>query len=421
MWLMAVRIRWRRRLISGPSRARCARAIPTGRWWRHTARSAGAALFVALALFACKPAPPPPDKLTLATADFADLPGWPQDDPAPALAALRRSCAPLLLSKQPPTAPLGNGVAGTIGDWQPICAAVAALETSADGSAARAFFETWFRPWRAGNNGKSDGLFTGYYEPELRGARLAGGTYTTPLLHRPPDLVMVELGLFRPAWRGERIAGRVVEGRLKPYESRAEIEKGALDRLHLGFLWVDDPVDAFFLQIQGSGRVRLEDGTLLRVGYDGQNGQPYVPIGRLLVERNALPKDGVSMQAIRAWIKGHPEEGKALMAENPSYVFFREMKGEGPVGAQGVVLTAGRSLAVDREFVPLGVPIYLDAGDDLRRMVIAQDTGGAIRGPVRGDLFWGAGAEAEARAGTMKARGGYFLLLPKTVMPVPSS
>jgi peptidoglycan lytic transglycosylase A len=336
------------------------------------------------------------------------------------MAALRRSCAPLLLSKQPATAPLGNGVAGTIGDWQPICSAAAALEASGDSGGARLFFESWFRPWRAGNNGQSEGLFTGYYEPELRGARLAGGAYTTPLLRRPSDLVMVELGLFRPAWRGERIAGRVVEGRLKPYESRAEIDKGALDRLHLGFLWVDDPVDAFFLQIQGSGRIRLEDGTLLRVGYDGQNGHPYVPIGRLLVERNALPKDGASMQAIRAWIKAHPEEGKALMAENPSYVFFREMKGEGPVGAQGVVLTAGRSLAVDREFVPLGVPIYLDAGDDLRRIVVAQDTGGAIRGPVRGDLFWGAGAEAEARAGTMKARGRYFLLLPKTVTPPTS-
>lgn len=331
------------------------------------------------------------------------------------MAALRRSCAPLLLSKQPASAPLGNGIAGTIADWQPICAAAAALEAAGDG--ARLFFETWFRPWEAANNGRSEGLFTGYYEPELRGARIAGGAYTTPLLRRPSDLVMVELGLFRPAWRGERIAGRVVEGRLKPYESRAEIEKGALDRLHLGFLWVDDPVDAFFLQIQGSGRIRLEDGTLLRVGYDGQNGHPYVPIGRLLVERNALPKDGVSMQAIRAWIKDHPEEGKVLMTENPSYVFFREMKGEGPVGAQGVVLTAGRSLAVDREFVPLGVPIYLDAGEDLRRMVVAQDTGGAIRGPVRGDLFWGAGADAEARAGTMKARGRYFLLLPKTVTP----
>jgi membrane-bound lytic murein transglycosylase A len=348
---------------------------------------------------------------------FADLPDWQQDDAAPALAALRRSCAPLLLSKQPASAPLGNGVAGTIGDWQPICAVVASTEADVGAAAARTFFETWFRPWRAGNNGESEGLFTGYYEPELRGARSAGGTYTTPLLHRPSDLVMVELGLFRPAWRGERIAGRVVEGRLKPYESRAEIEKGALDRQHLGFLWVDDPVDVFFLQIQGSGRIRLEDGTLLRVGYDGQNGHPYVPIGRLLVERSALPKDGVSMQAIRAWIKAHPDEGKALMDENPSYVFFREMKGEGPVGAQGVVLTAGRSLAVDREFVPLGVPIYLDAGDDLRRLVIAQDTGGAIRGPVRGDLFWGAGAEAEARAGTMKARGRYYLLLPKTVTP----
>jgi membrane-bound lytic murein transglycosylase A len=319
-----------------------------------------------------------------------------------------------LLAKQPPSAPLGNGAAGTIGDWQPICAAAALLDAG-DGAAARGFFEAWFRPWRAGNNGNKEGLFTGYYEAELKGARSPGEGYATPLLRRPPDLVMVELGLFRPAWRGERIAGRVVDGRLKPYESRADIEKGALDRYRLAFLWVDDPVDAFFLQIQGSGRVQLADGSLVRVGYDGQNGQPYVAIGRLLVDRGFMTKDEASMQAIRAWIKTHPAEGKALMAENPSYVFFREIRGDGPIGAEGVVLTPGRSLAVDRDFVPLGVPVFVDAGDGLRRLMVAQDTGGAIRGPVRGDLFWGAGADAEARAGTLKARGSYYLLLPKTV------
>ena len=228
---------------------------------------------------------------------------------------------------------------------------------------------------------------------------------------------MVELGLFRPAWRGERIAGRVVDGRLKPYDGRAEIERGALDRYHLAFLWVDDPVAAFFLQIQGSGRVRLPDGSIVRVGYDGQNGQPYVAIGKLLVERGVLAKEAVSMQAIRAWITAHPEAGKALMAENPSYVFFREVTGDGPIGSEGVVLTPGRSLAVDRSFVPLGVPVFLDAGPGLQRLMVAQDTGGAIRGPVRGDVFWGAGAEAETRAGAMRARGVYYLLLPKSVTP----
>ncbi len=232
---------------------------------------------------------------------------------------------------------------------------------------------------------------------------------------------MVELGLFRPAWRGERIGGRVEAGQLKPYATRAEIERGALAKRDLELFWVDDPVDAFFLHIQGSGRIRLPDGAVARIGYDGQNGRPYVPIGRILAERGALARDDVSMQTIRAWLAAQPGEAAALMDENPSYVFFRELTGEGPVGAQGVVLTAGRSLAVDRTFLPLGVPLWLDLDDPkegngkLRRLVVAQDTGGAIRGPVRGDLFWGFGPEAAERAGMMKDRGTYYLLLPRDV------
>jgi membrane-bound lytic murein transglycosylase A len=384
-------------------------------------RPAVAGLVLLCLLAACAR---PPDKLTLTPVSFDALAGWQQDDQSGALAALDRSCALILLAKQPTNATLGaGGVAGVVADWQNPCAAAAVLDR-ADATAARQFFEDWFTPWKAGNNGQAQGLFTGYYEPELRGAHEPGGAYGTPLLHRPPDLVTVELGQFRPEWRGQRIAGHAVNGRLVPVESRAEIERGALDRQHLAFLWVDDPVDAFFLQIQGSGRVRLPDGSMVQVGYDGQNGKPYVPIGRLLVERGVLDRDNVSMQAIRAWIKANPAAGAALMDENPSYVFFREIVGDGPIGSQGVTLTAGRSLAVDRDFVPLGVPIWLDAdlgGEKLQRLMVAQDTGGAIRGPVRGDVFWGFGPAAEARAGTMKAAGEYYLLLPKTVTPVPSS
>jgi len=365
-----------------------------------------------LLLFACKPSPAPPDRLTLTPASFAALAGWNDDHLAEALPTLRRSCAPVL-EKSASAAPLGNGIAGTIGDWQPICADAATVPE--EDPAARAFFDRWFLPWLAGNNGNREGLFTGYYEPLLNGARASGGLYATPLLHRPGDLVMVELGRFRPAWRGERIAGRVVGGNLVPYPSRAEIEQGALDRLNLAFLWVDDPVDAFFLEIQGSGRVRLPDGSMVRVGYDGQNGRPFVPIGRLLLERGELAREDVSMQTIRAWIKAHPDRGKALMDENPSYVFFRELATPGAVGSAGTLLTAGRSLAVDRNFVPLGAPLWLDAGGELRRLMVAQDTGGAIRGPVRGDVFWGDGPEAAERAGGMKAHGRYYLLLPKTL------
>jgi membrane-bound lytic murein transglycosylase A len=363
-----------------------------------------------LAVFACTPRPPPPPHLTLEPARFAALPGWDRDNSAAALAAFARSCAALATAPQS----TALGVAGTAGDWQAPCAA---LPQNPDDATARRFFERWFAPWQAGNNGDTEGLFTGYYEPELRGARHPRSGFDTPLLKRPPDLVMVDLGRFRPAWRGERIAGRVVGGQLQPYASRTQIEQGALDRYHLPLFWVNNPVDAFFLQIQGSGRIILRDGSMVRLGYDGENGQPYVPIGRLLVERGALSKDAVSLQTIRAWIEAHPAEGRALMDDNPSYVFFRVLKGDGPVGSEGVVLTPGRSLAVDRRFVPLGVPVFLDADDGLRRLMVAQDTGGAIRGPVRGDVFWGTGAAAEAQAGPMKARGQYYLLLPKSITP----
>lgn len=373
-------------------------------------------LCLALVIAGCAPPTKPPPKLTLTPARFSDLPGWNSDNSAAALAAFVKSCVEL--DRRSDSAAVGPAALGmTAAAWRKPCAAARA--TPNDDAAARAFFTAQFTPYLAGNNNDSDGLFTGYYEPLLHGARQRGGADQTPLLKRPADLVMVDLGRFRPAWHGERIAGRVVSGNLVPYSSRAEIERGALDADHLALFWVDDPVDAFFLQVQGSGRVALPDGTQVRLGYDGQNGQPYVAIGKKLVERGALTTDQVSLQSIRAWIKTHPAEANALMDENPSYVFFRELPGDGPLGSEGVVLTAGRSLAVDRNFVPLGAPVYLATDDNtspVQRLMVAQDTGGAISGPVRGDVFWGFGADAESRAGNMRARGKYYLLLPKDVM-----
>jgi membrane-bound lytic murein transglycosylase A len=372
-------------------------------------------LLLFLGLAACAVTPPPP-RLTLAPAPFADLPGWGEDHLGEALGAFVKSCSEI--SKRDDSAPIGPPALGLkAADWREACAA--AVSVGPDDGAARDFFERYFTPYLAANNHESEGLFTGYYEPLLNGAREHGGIYQTPILKRPPDLVMVDLGRFRPAWRGERIAGRVVSGALVPYQSRAEIVRGALDAMHLEILFVDDPIAAFFLQVQGSGRVTLPDGTVARLGYDGQNGQAYVALGKLLIERGELTRDAVSLQSIRAWIKAHPGEGAALMDENPSYVFFREMSGDGPLGAEGVVLTPGRSLAVDRNFIPLSAPLFLvasDADKALRRLVVAQDTGGAITGPVRGDVFWGFGPDAEAVAGTMRARGHYYLLLPKTLI-----
>lgn len=363
-------------------------------------------------------------------ASFADLPGWTTDGPAPALAALQRSCQRLTaLADDVAIKPAEVG--GTVRDWRGPCAAAAAVPAG-DDAAARTFFEQWFVPHLAANNDRPDGLFTGYYEPELKGSLTPGGPYRVPLYGRPADLVTVDLGLFREDWRGTNIAGRVRNGTLRPYPTRAEIDRGALagtkrtDGAPLELVWVDDAVDAFFLQIQGSGRVMLADGSLMRVGYAASNGHPYVAVGRELIQRGALTRDNVSMPAIRAWLAAHPTETSAVLDKDPSFVFFRPLPppaspDDGPPGAEGVPLMPGRSLAVDRKFLPLGVPVWLDADDPvtpgarLRRLLIAQDTGGAIRGPVRGDLFWGHGADAAQHAGQMKSSGRYWILLPREV------
>ncbi|QQP89444.1 murein transglycosylase A [Skermanella sp. TT6] len=389
-----------------------------------TALAAVPAVLLTFFLAACAPEAPKeaevvPPKLTLTPARFEDLPGWQADGQADALDAFARSCGKLVV--QPHDRQLG--AAGRIADWIAPCEALARVPRG-DHAAARAFFETWFLPYAVADNDKPEGLFTGYYEAELRGSALPGGRYSVPLYRKPADLVMVDLGEFRDAMKGERIAGRVVDGRLRPYEDRAKIEGGALKGRGLEMVWVDDPVDAFFLHIQGSGRVVMEDGSTVRVGYDGQNGHPYVAIGRELIARGALTRETVSMQSIREWLEAHPDEAADLMNRNPSFVFFRPLSGEGPVGAQGVALTPGRSLAVDRSFVPYGVPVWLDAQDPLdagarvRRLMVAQDTGGAIRGVVRGDVFWGHGPEAELRAGKMRSPGRYHLLIPRAAAPV---
>jgi len=338
--------------------------------------------------------PPPPARLTLAGQRYDRLSGWADDSVAAAIPALLRSCA--AFQRAPENGPLTSRAKdfdfGSVREWREPCAIAASL-LPGDDTAARRFFETGFVPLLAGNNGVAEGLFTGYYEISLNGSRKRGGPFQTPLYKRPAD--------------PKRL-------------SRAQIEDGALAGQGLELVWVDDPIDAFFLEIQGSGRVRLSEGGVLRVGYDGSNGQAYVPVGRLLLERGEIPREQVTMQAIRAWMKAHPKEGAALRRENPSFVFFREITGDGPLGAQRVALTPGRSLAVDRAFIPLGVPVWLEAqerfsGGVLRRLVIAQDTGGAIKGPVRGDLFWGHGKEAAEGAGAMNARGRYYLLLPRSI------
>ncbi|MFM8678123.1 MAG: murein transglycosylase A [Alphaproteobacteria bacterium] len=374
------------------------------------------AALLLLGLAACAPTTPPPPAgvARLSPASFRDLPGWDGDRVAEAIPAISRSCA--RIGRLPDDRMLGPPAYGRAGDWRTACAA---LPARPDEASARAFLEAEFRPLALSDAGQAEGLFTGYYEPLLRGSRRPGGAFRTPLLARPDDMVAVELGQFREAWRGERLVGRVVDGALRPYESRAEIEAGALAGRARPIAWVDDPVDAFFLQIQGSGRVALAEGGEMRVGYAAQNGHGYVPVGRILAERGEISREQVSMQSIRAWMARDARAAQDLMNANPSFVFFREISGEGPIGSEGVALVPGRSLAVDRSHVALGVPVWLDAQDPLdearrvRRLLVAQDTGGAIRGVVRGDVFWGTGEEAAERAGRMRSRGRAWVLVPR--------
>jgi len=357
--------------------------------------------------------------LKLTPAPFESLPGWNFDRVGDSLVAFLRSCT--RLDPQPEDRPIGGAIPGRVGDWREPCAAARTVPPG-DEAAARAFLRTWFTPFKALNQRKPEGLFTGYYEAELGGSWRPSAQFATPLYKRPADLVDLDLGQFRSDLQGERITGRVEGGRFVPYFDRDAIDfGGALTGRGLELLWVDDPIDAFVLHIQGSGRVKMADGSVVRVGFAGKNGRPYRSIGRELVRRGEMTLSEASMQRIKRWIADNPGQARDIMGHNPSYVFFKENRGEGPIGAQGAPLTPGRSLAVDRKFIPLGTPIWLDLpyrgapGDRIQRLVVAQDTGGAIKGPVRGDFFWGYGDQAAQYAGRMKSRGEYYLLLPRAV------
>lgn len=379
-------------------------------------------LFLGLGLLAACAAPVPPG-LVLEPATFADLPGWTDDNLASAHQAFLKSCKALEASSQAQS--IGpKEFALTTADLRAACRDAAPVPAE-DVVALRAFYEAAFQPFRIRNGTETIGLFTGYYEAEVRAARTRTGPYQFPLYRRPPEIVSADLGLFSQDWRGRQISGHVVNGRLRPYHRRSDIETGALAGRGLELLWADDPVDVFFLQVQGSGRALLADGGSLRVGYDGQNGHPYVAVGRVLADRGDIPREAVTLPAIRAWLAVNRDKVSGLLNENPSYVFFRILEGggpdnDGPLGAQGIALTPGRSLAVDPAFIAYGLPLWLDAegpagadGPRLRRLMIAQDTGGAIRGPIRGDIFFGHGAAAQNDAGTMRGRGGYHVLLPR--------
>ncbi len=371
---------------------------------------------LALAAFAAGCVKPPGAVDGLTQVRFDEMPGWQADTLAQTLPALRAGCR--RLATLPADTALGGAdvaaaAGGLAGNWLPACTAAARLMPGEE-AAIRRFYEAWFQPYRVG----TPGLFTGYYEPEVRGALVQGGAYQTPVLARPTDLVQTAAS-GDP--HGPPVVGRMAQGRLVAYWSRADIAGGRMGDEGRPLFWLANPVDLFFLQIQGAGRVRLPDGTVVRLGYDGKNGRPYTPIGRVLVAQHALPADGVSMQSIRAWLTAHPDQAQAVMDRNEDYVFFRVLNGGdaglGPPGALGVPLTPGRSAAVDRHSIPLGAPVFVDTMDPLtrrpfQRLVLAQDVGSDIVGGARTDLFLGAGDAAEAQAGRMREGGVEYVLLP---------
>lgn len=380
-----------------------------------------------LGLVSCSTLPPPPEKPvvvppkpivtpgdlpkteigpTLRPTTYAALPGWRLDNLREAWPAYASSCSVLIRRA----------------NWKNACIAAANVDTK-NSEAIRQYFETYFTPYEVRNpDGSDNGLVTGYYEPLLRGSRKRGGPYQTPLHRTPDDILTIELASVYPELKGMRLRGRLVGNKVVAYPSRAEMaQSNSLAGKEI--LWVDDPIEAFFLQVQGSGRVQLADGKeTVRVAYADQNGQPYKSIGRYLVDKGEMTLDQASAQSIKAWVIANPTRQQELLNANPSYVFFKEEKiadpTVGPKGAMGVPLTPQRSIAIDPQYIPMGAPVFLSTTQPnsnaiLQRLMMAQDTGGAIKNAVRADFFWGFGAQAGEQAGRMKQRGTMWVLLPK--------
>lgn len=357
----------------------------------------------------------------ISTAEYAllkpsqwdDIEGFAEDDLAAAWPAWLRSCSTLINKPQ----------------WQATCAAAKTLNKP-NKQAIQAYFTQYFNVYSATNqDGTDTGLVTGYYEPVLKGSRNKSAQYAYPLYRQPNDLVTVELGDTYPELKYKRVRGKLLvdkEGRNKlvPYLTRAAIEANPAPLAGNELVWINDIIDVFFLQVQGSGLVKLDNGGEVHVGYADQNGHTYNSIGRVLIERGELSADQASMQGIKNWARNNLDKLRDLLNSNPSYVFFRELPAglPGPLGALGVPISAERSVAIDPKYVPLGAPIFLsttqpNSQSPLKRLMVAQDTGGAIKGGVRADFFWGAGEEAGAKAGAMKQQGKIWVLLPKDLLP----
>ena len=356
------------------------------------------------------PKPPAPASALRATGWDA-VANWREDNPQLAWSAFIGSCG--ALKNQPA--------------WQSVCSVATALQEPTREMVVR-FFETNFAPYQVINaDGTDSGLVTGYYEPLLNGSRKRSARYHVPVYGVPDDMLVIDLGEVYPELKSMRLRGRIDGRRVVPYYNRAQIDSGSAPVTGKEIVWVEDSIELFFMQVQGSGRVKLDGKETIMLGYADQNGYPYRSIGRLLVERGDLPLEKASMQGIKAWAKQNPDKLQELLNYNASYVFFRELPRDlpGPLGALGIPLTARRSIAVDARYIPLGAPVFLattmpNSRQPLNRLMIAQDTGGAIRGAVRADFFWGFGEEAATLAGRMRQSGKMWVMLPNGY-PLPAA
>jgi membrane-bound lytic murein transglycosylase A len=367
-----------------------------------------------------KPTPAKPSEAKLERMTFADLPGWEADDHLAAFKTFLKSCEAAIKAASKPASDAPAQSKVPAGELAAACRAAQAVKVPTK-AAAKAFFETQFVPHRIAH-AKPQGLLTGYYEPVLEGSRTKEGKFQTPVYRRPPDLVNVVAEADRASKQtGYTHLRKTSSGEEVPFPTRAEIEQGALAGQGLELLYLEDPVEVFFMHIQGSGRINLTDGTTVRINYDGKNGHPYSSIGRYLIDQGLADANRMSMQALGRWLRADKERGQKVMWQNRSFIFFRELDdSEGPMGAMQVALTPGRSLAIDTGYHTLGTPIYLSVpalspakkGSGFNRLMVAQDVGSAIKGPERGDIYFGSGAKAGKLAGTTKHAGNFYVLLP---------
>ncbi len=368
-------------------------------------------------------AAPPRDKLTLTAAKFADVPGWADDKLAEAVPSFLKSCAKLDGLKD--TEAVGvDGHGGLAKQWRKACAAAAKVPAG-DDAAARAMFEAEFAAWVAAGKAGTTGKLTGYDDQEMHGSRKKHDKYTVAVLARPDDLVTLDLGKFTSDGHGRHLWGRLdKDGELQPYYTRQEIRTGALASKKLELLYVNDPVDLIFAQIEGSAKVVMDDGTTVWLNFAGKNGRAYKGIGAALRGAGGLPKGTGTMQNIRKWFTENPTRYDEIVDQDASYVFFKESPEPGAVGTQKTILTARRSIAVDRAFIAMSTPVWVETRVPKiglsetylwHQLLIAQDTGGGILGAVRGDVYWGDDAEANELGGRMGGPGKFWLLLPRGV------